>query len=129
MKSNWMKFSKNKIRMESKSQQSILKIHKKFPSNNEFQTKKIDKKLIEQRSSKSYNKFRNALYIEKMSQVHVHSSSFPEVHFNSRNKSVRLSSQSSKYYSWRDFQTAGRCITDVGSVPCRINSSQLLVLD
>ena len=48
--------------MESKSQQSILKIRKKFPSNSEFQTKKIDKKLIEQRSSKSCNKFRNALY-------------------------------------------------------------------
>ena len=52
--------------MESKSQQSILKIHKKFPSNSEFQTKKIDKKLIEQRSSKSYNKFRNALYLAKI---------------------------------------------------------------
>ena len=56
--------------MESKSQQLILKIHKKYPSNSEFQTKKIDKKLIVQRSSKNYNKFRNALYQPQVESVH-----------------------------------------------------------
>ena len=113
--------------MESKSQQSILKTHKKCPSNSGFQTKKIDKKLIEQRSSKNCNKFRNALYHETILEFHT-GVFFHEVHCNSRNKSIRLSSQSSKYYT-QDFQTAERCITGAGSVPCRINSSQLLVLD
>ena len=88
--------------MESKSRQSILKTHKKCPSNSGFQTKKIDKKLIEQRSSKNCNKFRNALYHETEFHTGV---LFPRVHFNSRIKSIRLSSQSSKYYTCtQDFQ-------------------------